>query len=359
MKVFEPLFNVFDDTVATFVSAAVSNAAAYITGPITILGTLTFIGFGLSILWGRTELPFEEFARKSATLAIVIIVGGNVANYNTYVADHLMNLPDDMLLVFSGIAASGLAIDDTASIGKVLDAIGIRAMDGIAAMWQAGGLNAIGYYFAAIMFMVFFLFFAVAAAFCVGLMKFGVGLAVALGPIMMVGLLFAATREFFTKWLSYLLHYSALGALIGGVAGLADIVMAEYLNALAAPGASLDIVALMPSALILLLLGVLFWQLPSMAASITGGIGISMGGTVQRAFGAAWRSTQWAGRMTGRGAGAAGRRLYDAASGDNKVQGKDSGARDASLQRLSDRTSGAHKGGNTVTKSPEDGDKDK
>jgi type IV secretion system protein VirB6 len=173
-------------------------------------------------------------------------------------------------------------VSDAASIGTILDSIAERAMDGISAIWSAAGVTNFGAYLLAAVLFVVFLIFGVAVTIAVATMKIGISLVVAVGPLMILGLLFQTTREFFTRWLSYGLQFAMLGAFVGAVTGLGKVIIDTYLGALHTTADTIDIVALMAPALVLLLLAKVFAELPGMASSVTGGIGLSVGNAAQR-----------------------------------------------------------------------------
>jgi len=341
MELFEPLFGSVDTVLTSYVNAAVSNAAGYINGPLATLGTISFILFGLVLLSGRTELPVAEFVRKGGLLALVLTVGGSAAHYNAVLADHLLALPDELMGVFAGIGAPGSgSIGDTASVGDVLDDIADRSINGITAIWQAGGWTDPGPALLAVLLFAVFLLFGAAAGYAVLIMKVGLALAVALGPLLILGLLFTATRDFFTRWLSYILQFAVLAGLIGGVAGIADAVVETYLGGLDAGGEALDLVQLLAPALVLVVLAILFAQLPGMASSITGGIGLGVGNIAARGMaasaGAAWWHT--AGKHTSAWGRAADRYRTDRAS-----------ARQEQIRELRGKAWTAMRGGNKVS----------
>ena len=279
MNLFSSLFDTIDTVLATFVNDAVTAAVGYVGGPIAVIGAITFIAMGLVLLAGRLELPVADFVKTAGLLALVFAIAGTAAHYNTYLGNHLRTFPDELLGVFSLVDPS---IADTATIGAILDDIGERAMDGISAIWAAAGVTNFGAYLLAAVLFVVFLIFGVAVSIAVVTMKIGISLVVAVGPLMVVGLLMPATREFFTRWLSYGLQLAMLGAFIGAVTGLGAILVDTYLGALHTTADTIDIVALMAPALVLLLLAKVFAELPSMATSVTGGIGLGIGNAAQR-----------------------------------------------------------------------------
>ena len=288
MNVFSSLFDSLDTVLNEYVNEAITAATGYVVGPITILGTISFIAMGAVLLRGMSEIPLAKFVQTAALLALVFAVSGSAGHYNTYLADHLRALPSELLGVFSGTVSLG----DDASIGAVFDSIGDQAMTGISAIWSAGGFTDPGpSLFAAVLFVIF-LIFGVAAVIALATAKIGLSLVVAVGPLMILGLLFQSTREYFTKWLSYGIQFAFLAMFVGGIAGMADAIVDTYIDALDDSSENVDLVALMAPALMLLLLAKIFAELPNMASSLSGGIGLSIGNT-------AWRGIQGAMHQAG------------------------------------------------------------
>ncbi len=281
MNVFTSLFDSLDTVLNDYVNEAIAAGTGYVVGPIAVLGTISFIAMGVVLLRGMSEIPLANFVQTAGLLALVFAVAGTAGHYNTYLADHLRALPNELLGVFSGAVSLG----DESSIGAVFDNIGDQAMTGISAIWSAGGFTDPGpSIFAAVLFVIF-LIFGVAAVIALATAKIGLSLVVAVGPLMVVGLLFRSTQEYFTKWLSYGVQFAFLAMFVGGIAGMADAIVDTYIDALDDSAETVDLVALMAPALMLLLLAKIFAELPNMASSLSGGIGLSIGNT-------AWRGMQ-------------------------------------------------------------------
>jgi type IV secretion system protein VirB6 len=278
MNVFTSLFDALDGVLEEYLNEAITTATAYVAGPIAVLGTITFLAMGALLLRGSSEIPLARFVQSAALLSLVFAVAGSAGHYNSYLGDHLRAFPDELLATF----AVGGALGDEASIGAVLDAVGDRAMTGISAIWSAGGFSDPGpSLFAAVLFVIF-LIFGVAAVIALATAKIGLSLVVAVGPLMILGLLFPWTREYFTRWLSYAVQFAFLALFVGAIAGIADAIVDTYIEALEESAENVDLVALMAPALILLLLARIFAELPNMASSLCGGIALSVGNSAWR-----------------------------------------------------------------------------
>ena len=283
MLIFEAIFEQIDATMTAYVNTTVENVVAYVDGPITVVGVVAFIAMGFLLLKGIGEIPVAVFVRTAGTVALVAILAGSVGKYNTYVATHLSAFPDDLYALFAGAPGQGAT-----TIGEHMDEVAAQVVDGINAVWAASGWDNLGGYFTAATLFIILLIFGVAAIASVGILKIGVSLVVAIGPLMILGLLLRSTQDYFTKWITYALHFALLGALIGGIAGMSKSLMQTFLQTIAQSQDNTSIVIYLAPALILLMMAYIFSQLPSMASSLSGGIGLSAGS-------AAWNGLRAAG----------------------------------------------------------------
>ena len=101
MNVFTSLFDALDTVLDNYVNAAITAATGYVSGPIAVLGTISFIAMGLVLLRGVSEIPLASFVQTAGILALVFAVAGTAGHYNTYLADHLRALPDELLSTFA------------------------------------------------------------------------------------------------------------------------------------------------------------------------------------------------------------------------------------------------------------------
>ena len=283
MLIFEPIFQQIDASMATYVNVTVANIVGYVSGPIAVVGVISFILMGLLLLKGIGDIPIAVFVRTAGVLALVAALAGGVGNYNTYVATHLSALPDELYALFAGVSGQGAT-----TIGQNMDNVAAKVVNGINAVWAASGWDNLGGYFTAATLFIILLIFGVAAIASVGIMKIGISLVVAAGPLMILGLMFRSTQEYFTKWVTYAVQFGILGAFIGGIAGMSESVMSTFLYTIDQSQDNTSIVIYLAPALILLMMAYIFSQLPSMASSLSGGIGLSAGS-------AAWNGLRAAG----------------------------------------------------------------
>ena len=298
MTFFTHFFANLDTLLNSYFNVAVQNAAGYVSGPISTMAILLIIVIGFMLLRGMIEAPLIAVFTGLITIAFIMVVAGRVGNYNTLLGDNLRGLPGELMTLFGSKAASSSS--NTAA--AALDSLGTNAVTGIQMLWQSGSYTDIGPYFLAMGVFFAYVIFAVASVIGLMIVKVGLTLTVAIGPIMMLALMFNATRDFFTKWISYALMFAVLGAFIGLVLGLADSLLQNYLAAFARPRPTADFTDIVAPVIVLVILSYIFKQLPEMASSMTGGIGMSVGNAVH---GTAGKLTAPAKALVGRTAGEA------------------------------------------------------
>ncbi|MGB5830895.1 MAG: type IV secretion system protein [Thiohalocapsa sp.] len=288
MDVFSSLFALLQDALDTYIHGSVSNAVGYVDGPLAIMATLSVMGVGSLYILGKTVDPLPEMLKTFAIIAIVFAVAGNVGHYNQYLGNHLHALPNDLM----GVFAVGEAPADEQGFGTTMDEFGATAMDGISTIWYAGsGWSRIGFVALSMFLFAIFVLFAVAACVAMGIAMVGSSLVVGIGPIMILGLMLKPTREFFTRWVSYGIQFAVLAAFVGAVLGIMTAVLNEYLELLGNQTDNIDFTELSAPAIIMGICAYLFGQLPSMASSVSGGIGLSVGNSAWRGLSGVAQST--------------------------------------------------------------------
>lgn len=290
MDVFSNLFAMLQTALDTYIHETVANAVNYVAGPITLMATATVIAVGIIFMMGMVPFPFKELLKTFATIALVFALAGSVGHYNEYLGNFLHGLPGDLM----GVFAVGEAPTDEQGFGETMDLFGTTAMDGISTIWHAGsGWSRIGYGLLSLVLLVVFLLFGIASCVAMGIAMVGSSLVVGIGPIMILGLFHRSTQEYFTRWISYGIQFAILAAFVGGVLGLMNEVLSQYLEMLREQTEAIDFTQLGGPAIIMGICAYIFSQLPSMASSVSGGIGLHVGNTAWRGMTKATHGTIW------------------------------------------------------------------
>lgn len=324
MNLFTSLIGSLDTTLLTFGSQAVENLSRYLTGFVRTAGIIVLVMAALHQFYSPFPQAIQKYLGTFFIIAVVANLATVPANYNAYLGNFLLHLPDDFL---SALAPGSFG--DARSIGVALDDTVSSMATGVGKIWNSGSFG--NYFGPALLAAVLFLLLCclgAAALISIVIGKVGIAIVVAIGPIMVMTLIFPYTRDFFTKWLSYAFHYSVLQLLIGATMLVADSVLTTYVKALTDPGAGGvkvgDPIEMLAPAIVLIVLTYLFSQLPSIASSITGGIGLHSGPSAwdmaKGSPGAAWAGAKGIGKG-GRAIYRGGRDMYHKSRGNTVGEG--------------------------------------
>ncbi len=288
MGVFSGMFGELQNVLDAYIHQTVINAVNFVDGPIAMMATLSVMGAGSVFIMGKSVFPLTELLKTFAIIAIVFAVAGNAAYYNQYLGNFLHDLPNALLAVF----AVGDAPATEQGIGATMDEYTDTAMDGIGMIFSSGsGVARVGFVFLSIALFAIFVLFAVAVCVAMGIAMVGSSLVVGIGPIMILGLMFKPTREYFTRWVSYGIQFAVLAAFVGGVLGIMNRVVLRYLEILVEQTDAISFTALAAPAVIMGICAFIFSQLPNMASSVSGGIGLAAGNSAWRGLSGAAQKT--------------------------------------------------------------------
>ena len=280
MNIFARFFVMIDEHLNAYFDATLDAIAGPLSATVTTFAVIAVIAGGVGVMFGRGAMSPFEWIKSLGIIALVSTLVSSGAEFNTYIASYLRALPDFMLEQSTSGAAGG-------TIGERLDAIVRNGLDGFSALWAAAGWSDFGVIMIAVVLFVALLLFSVAAAITLVISKVGLTLVVVMGPILLPALFFDATRDLFTRWVTYALSFAALAFLVGGVMGVADSVIGEYTASMLEEREDFDPALYFAPIAILSILTFLFSQLPNMASSLTGGISVTAGNAIHRASRAA------------------------------------------------------------------------
>lgn len=268
---FTPLFSKVDQATSNFVNDISANAIATAT-PVIVVGlTLSFIVMGVLIMIGTLQTPISEFLKRSILIGVVcaIALGGGL--YQTQLAGAITTLPDDLsksLITSPTDDTTAATLIDVAA-GKGFDKAG-EAFD------KAGFLVENGFQYATyglIILIATAILVSIGGAFLL-LAKVALALLVGLGPLFIIALLWRPTARFTELWIAQVVNYILLVVLIASIFGLMMSLFSSFMSNMHFDGKqnvayNIGGAVILSTAMIILLL-----QLPHIAASLAGGVGI-------------------------------------------------------------------------------------
>lgn len=274
--------------------------------------TLYIIFVGFNYFTGSVSAPLRDTVRRLLLIIIVLGVAVNLGNYQQFLVGWIENTPGELAGAIGG-AGPGHGGENT-GIGYQLDQTMAKVNCAADNFWQQGGVTDVGPYLIAMFIWTLGVIFAGAASFLVIIAKTFLALLIAIGPLAVLLLLFEATRRYFEAWLTKCLQaglvivftglvFEAVGDLIIGSAEAASLATPPQFG------------ATLPMDIVLLCMMLVFWQLPTLASELAGGIAIGTMGVVGRAVGVlSGQAASIANAIGGQGSGIASARdrLYGA-----------------------------------------------
>ncbi|KAE8756756.1 conjugal transfer protein TrbL [Paraburkholderia madseniana] len=288
--------NSFDKNVLNTISTGSSNIIALISP----LMATCFSIYVLLILWtywqGRNDEPINDFLMRMATWALILTCGMNIQFYSEYVVPFFNGFGEQM----AGALTNGS--NPVSGLDNLLNAY-INAAQAIYA--QASGLKVIAAIWTIALMIIFGgPFMAIAIAYII-LAKFALGLLLALGPLFISAALFPPSRQFFWNWVGQCMNYTLLVALFAAACAL-EVNFAMGVVPLNGSPSIAQVIDLD-------IMGLAFWvislNLPGLASSLAGGVGIS---TMVGNLGSVARFAGSLGKMGGGGSPKTGGSLSEA-----------------------------------------------
>ncbi|MDT8843663.1 type IV secretion system protein [Paraburkholderia fungorum] len=244
----------------------ISTGSTRIISLISPLMATCFSIYVLLILWtywqGRNDEPINDFLMRMATWAVILTCGMNIQFYSEYVVPFFNGLGEQL----AGALTNGS--NPVSGLDNLLNAY-INAAQAIYA--QASGLKVIAAIWTIALMIIFGgPFMAIAVAYII-LAKFALGLLLALGPLFISAALFPPSRQFFWNWVGQCMNYTLLVALFAAACAL-EVNFAMSVVPLNGSPSIAQVIDLD-------IMGLAFWvislNLPGLASSLAGGVGIS------------------------------------------------------------------------------------
>ncbi len=306
----EAWFNAFFLGYAARVSADL--AAGLV--PVALAGLTIYIAiFGLAVMRGEAPEPIGTFAWKMVKVMAILTFALPGLFYTGNVVGWAMGLQDGLANLF--LAPRGAA---AATAFMALDLANTAANEQLALLWRDASMFRLDLVLASVLFSLGTTILLVLGAFVGLLGKLILTFALAIGPLAILCLLFKSTARFFDSWLSFMLSAIVLSWFVFFALGMSLYVAERVVAAIrdgnafvaGAPNAVGALEAAGTYLSVMCLLGIVLFQAPSLASSLTGGASIQSGTQMVT-------NTMVAMRAMGSGRGSAG----GAASGGSMTRG--------------------------------------
>jgi type IV secretion system protein VirB6 len=277
MTFFQNLFENIDQALALFYAATLETMIGYVATGVPIFVIILVITVGMALMFGWVQQAARPIIIGLIMIVIVFTLSSSVASYNKYLGDFLRGLPDELITITAGYASSG--------VGGQLDAFGNTLLTGLQTLYSnaSGFTQTTGVMIICVVFLIAWVFMSVVIAFHMILVKVALSALVAMGPFFIMLLLFPQSRDYFTRWLTYCIQFAFLAAIVGAVMGLTYNLVEQTFLTFDDRSSNIDFVAFAGPLLILVGIWKLMDNVPAVASSLAGGIGMSIGHGVSKA----------------------------------------------------------------------------
>lgn len=303
----------FDQALNQYVVNALSVLMGWLAPIAVTLVTIWLLLYGYATVRNETGDSIATFAGKALKIAFLLGVALTSSVYTSWVVDGANALMNSLAGLF--LQAGGLAANPT-SAWALIDQYDAQVETlvvtlGKDVLQMSPPFVNFPNFFAIVLISLGGCFFEVCLLAVTCFAKIVLTLALAIGPLFILALMFGATARFFDAWLSKLLSAVMLSAISFFLAGFSLSITGTFLASFAAQVSTINFIAAgMVVGVIELLLGVVMLQAPTLAAALTGGAVYRSGlGTISALLaGRSWRGavqrSAAAGSGVYRGAGA-------------------------------------------------------
>lgn len=262
-------------------AARVSGDLAIGLVPVALLLVTVYVAvYGLAVMRGEASEPVGTFAWKMVKVGAILSFALPGLYYSGNVVAWATGLQDGLATLFVAPRAAAA----TTAFGA-LDLANTQANEQLALLWKDAGMFRLDLVLASLLFSLGTTIFLVLGAFVGLLGKLILTFALAIGPLAILCLLFKSTARFFDSWLSFVLSAVVLSWFVFFALGMSLYVSDRVVQAISTgsafvagvPGSVGALEAAGTYLAVMCLLGIVLFQAPSLASSLTGGASIQSG----------------------------------------------------------------------------------
>jgi type IV secretion system protein VirB6 len=264
--------SVITDGILAQIDETIRTVESIVSGPATAVLALAIAIMGFMTLFGNMDMPvFISFAIRAAVVMAFIQVGNTF--YSEWIEGFILGLPDYFAQAFSltGHAGSPAQLFDQVLNGWIADVVTI---------WHETGwsLHAGAVIIVAGLLTVVIVLPSLVAMFTVFLIStFLLLTMLAIGPLLILGLLFRTTHRFLHGYVNVVVTGIIFALVVDIVLGIFSNILSQLISIVnPAHSASSDMAGLFGLAITLLITGFSMARLPRLVEAIGGGVAVSM-----------------------------------------------------------------------------------
>ena len=261
------------------VNQPIAELTSSLTPVITLGLTLQFMAYAFAIMHGQGNMTVTEFFKKAVGVAIVAMIATAGGLYQSEIAQTMLGLPD---------ALTSVVIGET-TVAAQVDRLQQETSVATSSMGNAGDSGWFDFVPDARQIIITLLTFGVTVSSAVVggiiavitiVIKVGMALIVATGPLFIAFLLFEPTRKMFDSWVAQALNFVFLALLAGLIFAVLLQLNLQFVRAMAQwlDGGNVSLMALFAGQVLVAIASiVIMTMLPGMAAGLSSGFGAQFG----------------------------------------------------------------------------------
>lgn len=277
------MFTELSNALSTYVNDTAANIIGAITPVATTLLTIYVILWGWSMMRGVISEPITDGVGRIVRLSIICGLALQIGYYSGFISDFLWNSSDAMASYIGGGSGTSNA--------SFLDTLMSKMYDFGDAYYQKAQANStmgipdLGMLFTAIAIWAAGVLATGYGAFLLALSKMGLAIALGIGPMFVLLIMFEPTKRFFDAWLGQALNYVFLVMLTAAAIKLILAILQTYLTDASGVVADPSLDQALPAIVFSIIGALVMVQMPSMASALGGGVAIGTLGAVGWAYG--------------------------------------------------------------------------
>lgn len=271
--------NQFDVLLQGYLLGVVASLMTAIRPLAVAATTLWVMLYGWAVLRQEVQDSVGHFVWQVFKLGLVLAFALQSGLYITHIAQSAQALATGVATSFLPAAAGGATISSPYAL---LDAFNDQASVLVTDLLKEAGITRLDLMFAAVVCSIGNVAFLCIALFVVSLAKLFLTFVIAVGPLFVLGLAFRPTQRFFDSWLSMVLNAVVLTWFVFFALGLSVYLGQAMVQAINANGGfagpNFNVVGEgLKYAVVMILMALICFQAPTLAAAITGGTAVQQG----------------------------------------------------------------------------------
>ena len=221
--IFQFIGETIDTALNTYVNTTAGAVVSTFVTLAVLLTTFHYVMNGFMMVLGKVEAPFSTFLLSCGKFLLISAFALNADMYLTWVVEAIRGLESALAASFSG--SNGMS--PTSVYGVVDDAFG-KGLDLSAQLWEKAGNRgwsetgmAVGEYINACIIALATLIIALPAGAMIVMAKAVLSIMLGIGPLFVMLLMWAPTKQFFDRWFSVVMTALFQIALLAAVLSFA------------------------------------------------------------------------------------------------------------------------------------------